>query len=146
MTDPTDKILTSLYTLLNNTITVTQTSGSGNVNVPFYTFPKNDTSYPYITVATIDVVADTDKTAFATEVVVNLDVVTSYASDVASAKQANAIADAVLDKLNHKSKLSLTGLVNWNVRLEASNLLNEVSQSQRIVRKIMRFRLGVWEG
>jgi len=146
MTDPTDKILTALYTLLNNQITVTTTVGSGTVQVPFFTFPKNDSTYPYIVVSTIDVVGDNDKTAFNTDVLVTLDVVTYYSSDAASTKQANAISDGIMDKLNHETLLSLTGLKNWRVRLEASNFLSEMTQSGRIVRKLMRYRFGVWEG
>ena len=125
---------------------MTTTVGSGTVQVPFFTFPKNDSSYPYITVSTIDVVGDNDKTAFNTDVLVTLDVVTYYSSDVASTKQANAISDGIMALLEHKKPVSLTGLKNWKVRLDASNFLSEVTQSGRIVRKLMRFRFGIWEG
>ena len=144
MIDPTDKILTALYTLLNNQVSVTPITGTGSVNVPFYTFPPNQATYPYITVSQVNLNSDTDKISNATTITVILDVVTYYEGDGASAKQANEIADGILSLLDKDNKLTLSGVTNWRVEVLGSNLLNEMTQSGRIVRKLMTFELGVW--
>ena len=145
MLDPTDKVLTALYNLLNG-ITVTPITGTGSLSVPFFTFPPETQAYPYITVSQINVLPDNDKTAYSTEVVVVLDVVTAFESSRATAKQANQIADEILTLVDYKNNLSLTGATNWKVRVEDSQLLNEMAESIRIVRKLIRIRFSIWEG
>ena len=145
MIDPTDKVLTALYNLLNG-ITVTPITGTGSLSVPFFTFPPETQSYPYITVSQINVLPDNDKTAYSTEVVVVLDVVTAFESSRATAKQANEIADEILSLVDYKNNLSLTGATNWKVRVEDSQLLSEMAESIRIVRKLIRIRFSIWEG
>lgn len=130
---------TAYYSALNGNITI-----NGRV-VPVYDGAPSNAVYPYILLSTQDSSEGIGcRNATATEDTILIDIVTGFQGNSGGKKQGDQIADQVLQIVHPDLELS-GDFQNLGTTLESSTTLTELSGSDKIFRKLLRFRHNIYQ-
>ena len=140
MKDPELILRTKLFERINNI----NVAGIGAIPA-FDVVPKNQ-NYPYIYFGEYNFIEEGDKSAYGSRCTQLIEVVTGFKGDKSGSKQSDQITNAVVTAIRTRTsnKLDLSPDFNLIITvIESINKLKEITESQTIIRKLIRVRFIV---
>lgn len=137
MKDVHDPLRTLLYSIITGLNMVCYEAGA----VP------DDAATPYVIIADMYTVEDSNKSDFGSIVQTLLDVVTSFEKNkIGGSKPVDAMAGEILEVINSKIKFAVfSGLQIVTTKLIQDKKINGQSDTHRIYRRLIRFQQLIME-
>jgi hypothetical protein len=139
-------IRTKIFERLNQTITY----NSKSVKCYDYASVSTQAYPPYIIIGnfTSTEIGEGSKQSYGQECFIDIEVITSYSNAFGGRKDSDLIANEVMELIRTRQAGYLDLSPNWTcigVQLDNTTNLMELNNSDMIIRKIMRFKINIYE-